>query len=64
MTNKEQLVHEIEDVPEELIQETLDFLRFLKRKRIPESLEPALLSEASLAKDWTRAEEDEAWRNL
>lgn len=26
--------------------------------------EPALLSEAALARDWLRSEEDEAWRHL
>lgn len=64
MTSKEQLVHEIEDAPETLIQEALDFIRYLKHKRVPECLEPALLSEASLARDWLGVEEDQAWRNL
>jgi hypothetical protein len=29
-----------------------------------ESSEPALLSEAALAEDWRRDEEEEAWRHL
>jgi uncharacterized lipoprotein YbaY len=30
----------------------------------PEAIDTALLSEASLAADWDRAEEDAAWANL
>ena len=30
----------------------------------PVTSEPALLSEAALAEDWTRPEEDEAWSDL
>ena len=32
--------------------------------RMSEGLETYLLSEAALAKDWLRPEEDEAWRDL
>lgn len=34
MTIKELLFQEIESTPEELLEETLDFLRFLKTKQI------------------------------
>lgn len=33
MTSKEQLIQELENLPEPLIAEVLDFLRFLKAKR-------------------------------
>ena len=63
--NKKQLIaKEIEHVPEPLLEEVLDFVRFLKSKRAEEKLETALLSESILKKDWLRPEEDEAWVNL
>lgn len=64
MNKKELIVREIEQVPEPLLEEVLDFLRFLKTKRAHEKLEVSVLSESSLQKDWLRPEEDEAWRDL
>jgi glutaredoxin 2 len=63
MTTKELLFNEIEDAPEPVLAEVLDFVQFLKRKVRP-GLETALASEAVLARDWLRPEEDEAWQNL
>ncbi len=57
------LVKELEHVPDPLLDEVLDFVQFIKRKHA-EKMESALLSEASLAKDWLRPEEDEAWQDL
>jgi hypothetical protein len=63
--NKKQLIaKEIEHIPEPILEEVLDFVRFLKSKRIQEKLDTALLSESSLKKDWLRAEEDKAWGDL
>lgn len=64
MTTKQRLINEIEKTPEPLLAEVLDFVRFLKTKAARERLEPAVLSESSLAKDWLKPEEDEAWRDL
>ena len=64
MNKKELIAKEIEHVPEPVLEEVLDFVRFLKSKRLQEKLETTLLSESSLKKDWLRAEEDEAWGNL
>ncbi len=64
MDKKELIAKEIEHAPEPLLEEVLDFVRFLKSKRAQEKLEPSLLSESSLRKDWLRPEEDEAWENL
>lgn len=64
MNKKELIVREIEQVPEPLLEEVLDFVRFLKTKRAQEKLEVTILSGSSLQKDWLRAEEDEAWRDL
>lgn len=64
MNKKQLLAKEIEDIPEAILEEVLDFVQFLKRKRSQEQLETILLSESSLKKDWLSAEEDEAWENL
>lgn len=64
MTIKEKLVHEIEDLPEPVIDEVMDFVQFLKRKKGLSPSEPMLLSEETLKKEWMNDAEDEAWRNL
>lgn len=64
MGEKEVLVREIEDLAGPLLQEVLDFVRFLKMKVGQQGLETALLSESALRKDWLRPEEDEAWGDL
>jgi hypothetical protein len=64
MNKKELIAKEIEHVPEPLLEEVLDFVRFLKSKRMQEKLEITLVSESSLKKDWLRPEEDEAWEHL
>ena len=64
MTIKQMIVKEISKVSEPMLEEVLDFIKFLEnksRRKIPET---AVLSEASLAKDWLKPEEDEAWKNL
>jgi len=64
MTQKEILFHEIEDISDDLLKETLDFVRFLKYKKRTKLLETVLASESSLKKDWLKPEEDKAWANL
>lgn len=64
MNNKEQLLKEIEDVPEDKIHEVIDFVRFLKVQQREEELGITLVSEPSLATDWDKPEEDEAWSDL
>jgi hypothetical protein len=64
MSEKETVVHEVEELPVYLVEEVLDFIRFLKTRVAQERLETALLSETALRKDWLRPEEDEAWRDL
>ena len=58
------LLHEMEGLPAPLLQEVLDFVRFLKEKAAQDRLEPALLSEPALRRDWLRPEEDAAWAEL
>ncbi|MDJ0674035.1 MAG: DUF2281 domain-containing protein [Calothrix sp. MO_167.B42] len=64
MNIKEQLLQEIERVPEPLLQEVLDFIQFLQNKHQQEKLEITLLSEYSLQKDWLKPEEEAAWQDL
>ncbi len=64
MNTKEQLINEIEETPEPLLSEVLDFLHFLKTKTVQDKQYTAVMSESSLRKDWLSPEEDEAWQNL
>ncbi len=64
MNAKESLLTEIEQIPESLIPEVLNFVQYLKYKHQREKLETAILSESVLAKDWSTPEEDEAWQHL
>jgi hypothetical protein len=64
MTKKEILLNEIEQVPEPLLDEVLDFVHFLKIKIIRDQMDTAIASESSLKKDWLKPEEDEAWQGL
>ncbi len=64
MNKKELLLSEIEQVPEPLLSEVLDFVHFLKTKIIKERMDTAIASESSLKKDWLKLEEDEAWQGL
>lgn len=63
MVTREVILNEIEKIPEPLLEEVLDFIRFLKTKKA-EGIETAIASESSLRKDWLRPEEDEAWADL
>ena len=64
MHSKDLIIQEIEQMPDFLLDEVLDFLQFLKTKHLQEKVEDSMLSESSLSKDWLTPEEDEAWRDL
>ena len=64
MNKKEMFLSEIEQVPESVLDEVLDFVHFLKTRIIKERFDTAIASESSLKKDWLEPEEDEAWQNL
>jgi len=64
MTTKEIILEEIKKVPEPLLEEILDFIRFLEAKVVEQRMETAIASESSLKKDWLRPEEDRAWQDL
>jgi len=61
METKELIIRKIERLPEEYLEEVLDFISYLESK---DKNELAILSESSLKKDWMRPEEDEAWKDL
>ena len=69
MTLLEQIEKQLSTLPPEKQSEVLDFIEFLQQRA--NALQPALiiaetalLSEAALAEDWMRPEEDEAWSYL
>ena len=64
VTRKELILREIEQVPDDIFEEILDFIRFLRIKSRKETMETAIASESSLRKEWLRPEEDEAWQDL
>ena len=64
MRDKERVIREIDQLPEPMLQQVLDFVRSLKSKSTRGILETALFSETVLRKDWLNPEEDEAWRDL
>jgi Protein of unknown function (DUF2281) len=64
MQAKERLLDEIDNIPDALLEEVLNFVQFLKAKRLQSQLEVTVMSESALAKDWLRPEEEEAWQDL
>jgi hypothetical protein len=64
MHSKAQLLHEIDQIPDFLIEEVFDFVQLLKSRHGQNKLEISVMSESVLAKDWLRPEEDAAWQDL
>ncbi|OUC12533.1 MAG: DUF2281 domain-containing protein [Alkalinema sp. CACIAM 70d] len=64
MSSKETIFREIEQMPEVLLDDILNFLQSLKAQYLQTAPETCLLSESALAKDWLTPEEDEAWQDL
>ena len=60
----ELILKELENMPDEFIEEVLDIIILLKAKPSWEKLETLILSESALKKDWLKDEEEEAWRDL
>jgi len=58
------LMSELAKMPEPYLGEALDFIFYLKEKKIKQPSESTLLSEKSLAKDWLKSNEDKAWKDL
>lgn len=64
MDERELIAKELDQVPDSLLGQVLDYIRSLKYKGVNEKFPDHLLSESSLGKDWLRPEEDEAWKDL
>ncbi len=64
MTNRVVLLQEIETLPANCISEVVDFVAWIKHRKLSQIPETMLLSEAALSKDWNTPEEDEAWAGL
>jgi len=64
MTNRAVLQHEIETLPASCLGEVIDFVAWIKQRKLSQIPETMLLSEAVLSIEWDTPEEDEAWANL
>ena len=64
MSIREKILQETENTPDRILIEVLDYLQYLKIKHQHGMMETALLSEAILAEDWLKPEEEAAWQNL
>jgi hypothetical protein len=64
MTAKETIIKSVEDLPQEYLEDLARYVENLRQRAALHAVPTALASEATLAKDWLRPEEDEAWRDL
>ncbi len=64
MTTNAVLLREIETLPQSCVEEVVDFVAWIKHRKLSQMPETMLLSEAVLSKDWNTPEEDEAWASL
>ena len=64
MTNRAELLKEIETLPAACLGEVINFVAWIKHRKLRQAPETMLLSEAALAKDWDTPEEDEVWKPL
>ena len=60
MSIREKILQETENIPDGILSEVLDYLQYLKVKHQQGMMETALLSEAILAEDWLKPEEEAA----
>jgi hypothetical protein len=69
MNKIDYIINEIKSLPSVLLEEVADYIGYIKQKYMINKNgmvvnEITLVSEKSLAKDWLKPEEDEAWQNL
>ena len=62
MSKQQLLENLIADIPENKLDIILAFVKFVLHEE--SSINNSLLSEPSLAKDWLRKEEEDAWKDL
>ena len=58
----QEAIQELESLPDELLDEVLDFARYLKARRA--RTDDTFLSKVAIAREWNTPEEDEAWQDL
>ncbi len=61
---KQLIIQELEQASDPVLDQVWAFLKFLKSMQAQDYLEPAMLSESALQKDWLRSEEESAWQDL
>ena len=64
MTKRESLLRELDRIPDSVLDEVTDFVRFLQVRIARDGVATAVASESSLKKAWLQPEEDEAWQDL
>ena len=65
MLARDKIQEEIAAMPEELLEEVMDFIGYLKVTKLNERFDNLVLaSEGVLSKDWMTEVEDEAWMSL
>ena len=55
---------ELEDLPESMNSQVLNFIRFLKYSNNKKEFDTVFVSGPSLSKDWNTLDEDQAWKDL
>jgi hypothetical protein len=64
MTGHTALMSELDGLPPEYLGEVTDFIAWLKHRKLQKITETMTLSEAVLAKEWDKPEEEKAWASL
>ncbi len=63
-----QITERLRELPPEKLVVVYDFVSYLAERKagqpMPEAFETMIASEAVLARDWNRPEEDDAWADL
>jgi hypothetical protein len=63
MSKREFLAKEAMNEPEQIIDQLVDYLLFLKSKNGEANYDALLLSYPTLSKDWLSPEEEQAWKD-
>jgi hypothetical protein len=64
MTARDSILQAVETLPEDCLDDLAHYADALRQRTALQTTPTAPASEAVLAKDWLRPEEDEAWRDL
>ncbi|HVO97062.1 MAG TPA: hypothetical protein VMT15_03305 [Bryobacteraceae bacterium] len=63
MSNREQILRELDAMPEQDLEKLLTYLRSLREAHADAAM-PRLAAESALRRDWLTPEEDAAWADL